>query len=206
VSDADLDALEGFYRALGEPVTVHLSPYADPSLTTALGRRDYHLTDFEQVLVRGVERGSRRAAEAGRIRVERVARDEAASWSRMVAEGFGGAEALTDAGIAVGVTLFHAPDVTCFRAFVDGAPAGGAAVQCVSALGVAYLFAASTLPAHRQRGVQAALLEARLSHAGESGCDLATVSTVPGTASQRNVERHGFRVAYTRVIVVRAAA
>ena len=30
------------------------------------------------------------------------------------------------------------------------------------------------------------------------GCDLATMGAEPGSASQRNAERSGFRIAYTR--------
>jgi hypothetical protein len=31
------------------------------------------------------------------------------------------------------------------------------------------------------------------------GCDLAMVCIEPGSASQRNAERQGFRIAYTRI-------
>jgi hypothetical protein len=33
----------------------------------------------------------------------------------------------------------------------------------------------------------------------ESGCDLAMMGAQPGSASQRNGERQGFRIAYTRI-------
>jgi hypothetical protein len=46
--------------------------------------------------------------------------------------------------------------------------------------------------------VQKALLLVRLAVAAENGCDLAMVATQPGSGSQRNVERLGFRVVYTR--------
>ena len=49
----------------------------------------------------------------------------------------------------------------------------------------------------RGRGVQTALLEGRLAAAEAAVCDLAVVMTTPGTPSQRNVERAGFRTAYT---------
>ena len=51
------------------------------------------------------------------------------------------------------------------------------------------------------RGVQMALLQARLNTAREAGCDIAITLTTPGSASQRNVERAGFSLAYTRAIV-----
>ncbi len=35
------------------------------------------------------------------------------------------------------------------------------------------------------------------------GCEYAVVSTQPGSGSQRNMERRGFRVAYTKVVMTR---
>jgi len=33
----------------------------------------------------------------------------------------------------------------------------------------------------------------------ENGCDIAMMRALPGSASQRNAERQGFRIAYTRI-------
>lgn len=57
------------------------------------------------------------------------------------------------------------------------------------------------LPAHRGKGLQAALIRARLQLAIEHGCELAATSTHPGTDSQRKVERAGFRVAYPKAVL-----
>jgi len=62
---------------------------------------------------------------------------------------------------------------------------------------------AATLPAYRRRGVQSALLASRLALARELGCDLAVVTTQPGSKSQGNVQRLGFELAYSRAILVR---
>jgi len=35
--------------------------------------------------------------------------------------------------------------------------------------------------------------------AESQGCDLAMMCAQPGSASQRNAERQGFRIAYTRI-------
>lgn len=69
--------------------------------------------------------------------------------------------------------------------------------------GVALLCGSSTLPAHRRRGVQTTLLATRLAEAAAVGCDLAVVTTLPGSRSQHNVQRHGFELLYTRAILVR---
>ena len=37
------------------------------------------------------------------------------------------------------------------------------------------------------------------------GCDMATASTLPGSVSQRNYERAGFEVVYTKVTLVAPA-
>ena len=61
------------------------------------------------------------------------------------------------------------------------------------------LFADSTIARHRRRGLHHELIAARLNEALAQGCDLATASTLPGSGSQRNYERLGFEVVYTRV-------
>src|SRR5215475_15334597 len=66
---------------------------------------------------------------------------------------------------------------------------------------VAQLTGSATLPAFRRRGVQAALIAARLGHACERGADLAAVTTAPGSQSQANVMKHGFLLGYARVIL-----
>jgi GNAT superfamily N-acetyltransferase len=82
------------------------------------------------------------------------------------------------------------------------AESGGAAIAsgalCLHG-GVALLAGACTVPEFRKRGAQNALLAARLRYAAGAGCELAMMCAEPGSASQRNAERNGFRIAYTRV-------
>jgi GNAT superfamily N-acetyltransferase len=97
--------------------------------------------------------------------------------------------------------IFRVSPATTFLAFLNGEPVGGAGMATFD--GVANLFGASTLPAFRNRGVQTALIQTRLAFAVASGCDFAKVTTLPGSGSQRNVERQGFQVAYTRTVFVK---
>ena len=85
---------------------------------------------------------------------------------------------------------------------VEGEPA--AAAMLLIREGVAMLAGASTLPAFRNRGLQSALARARLASAASTGCDVATMGAQPGTSSQRNAERLGFRIAYTKTAMVLA--
>ncbi|HEX5435464.1 MAG TPA: GNAT family N-acetyltransferase, partial [Candidatus Angelobacter sp.] len=91
----------------------------------------------------------------------------------------------------------------CLGAFTDSKMVGGAGGLVVPQHRMAGLFGAATLPEFRGRGIQKALLNERLRIVQEAGCDLAVTLTMPGTSSQRNAERAGFRTAYTKVVVVK---
>jgi GNAT superfamily N-acetyltransferase len=82
-----------------------------------------------------------------------------------------------------------------------GVPAGGASMRLCE--GVAQLCGAATLPEQRRRGVQSAMLAVRLDAASRAGCDVAVVTTQPGSKCQQNVQRQGFELLYTRAILVR---
>jgi hypothetical protein len=51
--------------------------------------------------------------------------------------------------------------------------------------------------------MQKALLGRRLADAQKAGCDLAVVTTAPGSRSQDNVMRRGFELLYTRAVLVK---
>jgi ribosomal protein S18 acetylase RimI-like enzyme len=90
-----------------------------------------------------------------------------------------------------------------FFARRNGELAGGANMRLHD--GIAQLAGATTLPEHRRRGVQTELLRARLVHAAKAGCDLAVVTTQPGSVSQKNVMREGFSLLYVRAVLVKSA-
>jgi GNAT superfamily N-acetyltransferase len=87
-----------------------------------------------------------------------------------------------------------------FLALDGGVAVGGALVTVVD--GLALLTGAGVLPSHRGRGIHGALLAARLAWARDRGCDLVAAATRPAAASQRNLERAGFRCAYPKAILV----
>ena len=83
----------------------------------------------------------------------------------------------------------------CWVAFDGDAPAGAGAL--FAAEGVAYLGLAGTLPEHRGKGAQSALLAARINRAAERGCDLVITETGERSGEQpsnsyRNILRAGF--------------
>ena len=91
----------------------------------------------------------------------------------------------------------------CLIGSVDGQPAGTGAVILDSDL--AWLSTDATLPQFRRRGLQAALQRARLELARDAGCTIASSEAIPGSASQRNMGRLGFGLAYSRLEIVAPA-
>jgi GNAT superfamily N-acetyltransferase len=84
---------------------------------------------------------------------------------------------------------------TCLLALDGDEPAGAAGLYAAG--GAAYLGLAGTLPEHRGKGAQNALLAARIRRAAELGCDLLTTETGERrddrpSNSYRNILRAGF--------------
>ena len=100
--------------------------------------------------------------------------------------------------------LYEMEDALAFAA-----SAGGKLVACgtgvvVKEHRVFALGGAGTLAEFRGRGLQTALLRARMSAAAKAGCEYVAVVTRGATTSQRNAERLGFRVAYSKVTVIKS--
>lgn len=86
----------------------------------------------------------------------------------------------------------------CYLARLAGYPAAHMAMRVHG--GAAVMMSAETSPQFRRRGCQSALLRRAINDAAEAGCSLVTCAVYPGTISQRNVERAGLRVAYTKAL------
>jgi len=199
-----LHAVEEAWRGRGEPVRVELSSLADPEASQWLTARGYRLHGFEHVLVRELSN----LPALPPLEIDRS--PDADDWLDVAVEGFAhgdGTGAVVDEHThdVVDQVLRDFIAAEGFRRYlarVDGHASGAASLRLDT--GIAIFCGATTLPRFRRRGVQAALLAARLHDARTAGCDLAVVTTAPGSLSQRNVEKHGFRLAYVRAILIRA--
>jgi hypothetical protein len=197
VTEAEVAELEAFFRSRGAKVSIELCPLADTGLLEMLGERGYRVTEFNNVLVRPLA-----GAEIVLTpRVRRALPDESDLWSYTVGRGFFEQGELTSAEMDVGRAICAMPGALCYLgATPDGELASGAAAAIYG--GLATLFADSTIGHHRRSGLHRELIAARLNEALAQGCDLATASTLPGSGSQRNYERAGFGVVYTRFTLV----
>ena len=203
VADYELDTLGEFFSAHNAPAAVELCPLIEMSLYERFATRGYRLLEVSNVLILDVLAQARiSTAKPTGVAIRAATPDESKLWTQTVAQGFAEHFPVTQAILDVMEGFCHrSGPCSFFLAFVDGEPAGGGVVSAYK--GVGGLFGASTLPAFRRRGVQAALLNARLAWARNHGCDLVASIAQPGSASHRNIERFGFRVAYTRTKLVR---
>ena len=193
---SDLDALEAFFQERGAPVHHEVSPLAGQPLAEMLSKRGYHPVEFSSVMFLPL-RGRGDAASAGAMRVRLIGKDEQELWVRIAADGWRELTTLSDEMPQIMRILAGREGALSFIAELEGRPIATASLAIRQ--GVALLAGASTIPEWRHRGAQRALLEARLAHAQRGGCDLAMMCAEPGSASQRNAERQGFRIAYTRI-------
>jgi GNAT superfamily N-acetyltransferase len=114
---------------------------------------------------------------------------------RLVVEGFFG-PAAPPSMVELCAVLSDTKHSGLFLATLNGEPIAGGAMGIWQ--GVACLFGDGTPKRYRGRGGQSALIRARLAAAAEAGCHVALAYTMCDSTSQRNYERAGFQVAYTR--------
>lgn len=199
VTPQDVEHVEQFYFDRQADAQVDVCPYADPSLFTSLNERGFQVEEFNQTLARWVSPQERFAAELQGIEIRRVQLEEARLWSALLAGIFFADEAPQFETLFLPWAAPQHP--LSLAAFVDGRMVAGAGGLIVPEHKMAGLFGAGTLSEFRGRGIQRAFTQERLRLVQQAGCDLAVTLTMPGTTSQRNVERAGFRMAYTKVVV-----
>jgi GNAT superfamily N-acetyltransferase len=196
VTDAHLAELERFFDAHGAPALHEMSALAGNVALAPLAARGYRPIELSTVMHQPIAVGAPPALPSG-ILVRVVGPDDIDRWAATSAAGWGETPELAAFMLAFGRVAARAAGTVAFLAEQDGEPISAAAMAIHD--GTALLAGAATIPAFRGRGAQAALLKTRLQHAATVGCDLAMMVAEPGSASQRNAERQGFRIAYTRM-------
>src|ERR1700722_9301637 len=197
-TSSDMEKLEAFFKERGAPVFHEVSPIAAKSLLPIFRERGYQLVELTTVMFLPLEgRDLAPLAGAHGLQVRIVGEQEREIWSRTSAEGWREFTEFADLMLDLGRVTAARKDGACFLVDLQGRAIAAGALALHDR--VALLAGASTVPEWRRRGAQRALLESRLQYAARAGCGLAMVCGEPGSASQRNAERQGFRIAYTRI-------
>ena len=211
VPDAtSLDEIERAFAVHGAPVQVELSQLADPAISAVLTARGYQLESFENVLGCALTDQPAPILPAGVV-VRPSLDAESSTWLDVVADAVAHPDTQgvpwhedfpREVVIAAERDMAEA-GVVRYTALRNGIIVGGA-TMCL-AHRVAQLTGAATSPGHRRRGVQTALLSVRLAEAAAAGCDVAVITTQPGSKSQQNAHRRGFDLLYARAVLVKRA-
>lgn len=206
---AALDAMEAFFSSRGIEPKVELTAFAPLPLLRTLGERGFVLRELEHSFFRplapgedlpGLLPGGWPAAVTERVDPEdgkrlRVFVETAASG--FLAPG----KPIPGEWLATGLGFARRQGIDNFLALVDGRIAGAAG--CSTRQGLVSLFGTSVLPEFRRRGIQQALIVARLERGRSLGADLADITSRPGIPTERNAARLGFRLGYVRLALVR---
>jgi ribosomal protein S18 acetylase RimI-like enzyme len=204
-----LAEVEAEWESRREPVRVELSTLDDGAAARMLTARGYRLLGFENVLGRRIEASDATDAGVAAAEIVTIGDEDLERWIRIMLDAF----AQPDAGplpteehprgelAAVFRDISRMSGVTRYLGMVAGEAAAAASVRFDG--GLAQLTGAATLAPFRRRGLQTALTTRRLADAQRAGCDLAVVTTNPGSKSQQNAQRRGFELLYARAILVK---
>ena len=197
-TDAVLDEIEAFYRKHDAPVFHEVSPMADQSILTLLNERRYQPIELTSVMFQPLEKEKIfDSVKTPKVLTRVIKAGEERLWARTSANGW----ATEMEGLADFMYEFGQIGARCAGAFPFLAELAGEPIATGTLFvfdGVALLAGASTVPEGRNQGAQTALLNARLKLAAEHGCTIAMMGASSGSQSQRNAEKNGFRIAYTR--------
>ncbi|MBZ5719821.1 MAG: GNAT family N-acetyltransferase [Acidobacteriia bacterium] len=199
----DIGRVEAFYHSHHAPAQVDICPLHDPELLEVFKQRGYALAELNNVLWRRLRTGEGPPPAPPGVYIRRGGPEEADTFAAIVARCFAEYGVPPEGFETMLMPNYQFPGSISFVASVEGQAVGVGAGLVIPEHKVLALFGAGTLPEFRGRGIQTALLGFRLQLAAQAGCDLAVIVTRGGTTSQRNAERLGFRLAYSKATVVK---
>jgi hypothetical protein len=193
-TDAALDEIDAFFREAGTRYAIGVSPFTPPDLSGRLEARGFEPGYAWMKFRRGVDALPEPQTS---LRVEEIGGEHGAAFGAVVARGYGMPDFFADwFARAAGLLRFR-----LFLAFDGDEPAGAGALFVGDAIG--WLGLAATVPEHRRKGAQSAILAARIRAAGEArlgGLATETGERLPDRPSNsyRNLIRSGFEEQYVR--------
>jgi ribosomal protein S18 acetylase RimI-like enzyme len=201
----DLDRVEQFYRAHKAPAQVDLCSMHEPAVFELFKERGYAIAELNNVLYRKLDAEETFPPPPAGCEIRRSLPEEA-DCAGAIVEGAFFPDGAPEAYRGLVAPFYQMERALAFIASIDGK-----LVACGTGLVIPEhrafaLCGAGTLAEFRGRGLQTALLRARMAAAVEAGCEYAVVVTNGGTTSQRNAERLGFRVAYSKATVIKQIA
>ncbi len=197
VGEKEIGEIEAFFRDRGSDVFHEVSPLADAGLLSLLGERGYRAIEHSMVLYKELDAFDSGVGSNANISTRIIRPGETDVWVRTLANGWSTeSEGLGEFMLGFGSVSAQCEGGLPWLAEIEGRPVAAAMLFVFD--GLAVLAGASTIFEARGRGAQNALLSARLTYASKVGCTLAAMATAPGSQSQKNSQKNGFQIAYTR--------
>lgn len=198
-SDTHLDEIESFFRARNSDIFHEVSPMTDPSLMSLLNGRGYKPVEMTNVMYREIDgpSDSTENQRTSEVAARAIDGSEADIWAETAAAGWASeGEELADFIRQFGKIASRTSGGHPFLAELDGRPIAAGGLQIYDE--VCILAGAATVPDSRRLGAQNELLKERLEYAAGLGCRFAMMCALPGSQSQKNAQKNGFNIAYTR--------
>lgn len=201
----DLDRVEEFYRAHKAPSQVDLCPMHEPAAFELFKERGYAIAELNNVLFRKLDAAEKFPPAPVECEIRPSQQEEACRAGEIVETAFF-PDGAPEAYRGLVAPFYQMESALAFVASVKGKLVACGTGLVIPEHRIFALCGAGTLAEFRGRGLQTALLRARMAAAVAAGCEYAVVVTQGGTTSQRNAERLGFRVAYSKVTVIKKLA
>lgn len=199
----DLDHVEAFYSRHGAPSQVDVTPLHEPAVFEMFKQRGYAIAELNNVLWRPLAALENMPPAPQGIKIRPGRAEQAGEFASILARCFQEYRNPPEGFEEMLAPLYRMPGVLTFVASSGDKQVAAAAGLIIPEHKVLALFGAGTLPDYRRRGIQSAMLGVRLRAGADAGCEIAVVVTQGGTISQRNCERLGFRVAYSKATLIK---
>lgn len=211
IDESKLRLVEDSFAERGAKLQAEVSTLADPHVHEMLCTRGYVLQGFENVLGRPLGLADLSAEPITSEDVQGVPPADMPVWASLLVDGF---QHPDEQGVAgeplpprdvierIICDMSDVPSMRRYVVHVQGAMVAGASMRIDD--GVAQLAGSATLREFRRRGLQTALIRSRLIDGVRLGCDVAVVTTSPGSRSQQNLQKQGFHLLYSRALLIKS--
>ncbi|MES2527426.1 MAG: GNAT family N-acetyltransferase [Bdellovibrionota bacterium] len=193
-----------YYRDHGIEPRLELNPFVGEETIRNCGEAGFQVKIFENVLYRLLSKDDVYCPLNGypdgveyRI-TDNKNESELRTHCAVAMSGF--IENPTEEDFATWKRMLQHPKIKAVAAWCEGKMVGAGAVEIHDE--IAALISLSVLKEYRGRGIQQGLISKRLEMARAHGVKVATIGSIAGAATDRNVMRMGFQIAYTKLIMI----
>lgn len=205
ITAPDIDRLVAWLGEIGKNARVELNDRHAPATFTLFADAGFHLKWLVSILALELHNTPGKPPDPVDIRFEVIDHsdlDTCRQLAEVLAQQFAAPGAEPDPGdIVANLIGIRHSDAIAVGAFDADRCIGGGLLDVLDE--AATLWGAAVAPEYRRRGVQSALISRRLSLARERGATLAFIETNSGGPTHRNASAIGFRMAYSRALLLR---